>query len=142
MRDGGLRRLFQQKLPDAHWQPVESWSTGQGVPDTEYCFPGGASGWLELKKASRATRLDHPLTAQQTAWLERRRRVGGRAVVAVRYQHDGGPRKGPPVDELRIYDGAVARGLETGIYGAQSLAAWQGGPAAWDWPAVRAVLCQ
>jgi hypothetical protein len=126
-RDGNLRPLFARHMPRAHWVSVETWSTGQGVPDTEYCFPGGRSGWIEFKAA---TGWKVNLSPHQVAWIERRVRAGGRAFIAVR--------KG---NELFVYPGSEARILF--LSGMKNLAAsvsCAGGPTRWDWEAVEKVL--
>lgn len=138
--DGGLRKIFAQNFSEAMWQSVETWSTGQGVPDVHYIFPNGISGWIEYKKTT-AWAID--IDKEQSAWLERYARLGGRCFIAVRRQTAGGPRHGPPVDELWLFRGADARALMLGGLRAAGLAALvrtPGGPAAWDWQAVKAVL--
>lgn len=140
MSDGGLRQLFSSNLPDAMWQGVESWSTGQGVPDAHFCFPGGISGWIENKR-TQAWSVD--MRKEQVAWLERYVRKGGRCFIVVRRQTSAGPRKGKAVDELWLFHGAAARGLLlTGLEGEgrSRLGCWPGGPANWDWGQVRALL--
>src|SRR5262245_12716207 len=79
MRDGGLRALLVRNLPRVHFQSVETWSTGQGVPDLNYCVDG-SEGWIELKKSDGWVVDFEP---QQIAWLERRARAGGRVFVFV-----------------------------------------------------------
>jgi hypothetical protein len=139
MRDGNLRTTFQKHLPDAHWQAVETWGIAPGVPDAEFCFPGGYQGWIEFKvtKLSATT-----ITAQQVAWLERRCRYGGRAFLAVRRKRNGvGARAKLRCDELHLFDGTEAHAiLVGGIAGATPLGVWSGGAARWDWDAVRCFL--
>lgn len=140
MNDGGLRATFQLYLPDAFWVPVETWSTGQGVPDSHFCFPGGVTGWVENKKTHGwAVGLDK----EQSAWLERYARHGGRCFVAVRRLSATGPRKGTAADELWLFRGADARALMLGglkAPGIKPLGQWGGGPANWDWPMVKGIL--
>ena len=139
MRDGNLRQLFREHLPEAHWVPVETWSTGQGVPDSEYCFPGGASGWIENKKTSGWRVFIEP---HQVAWLERRARAGGRCFVAIRRKTETGPRRGKASDELILIRGRDARLLVDGdiksIY--DKVLHCYGGPSRWDWEDVRRAL--
>ena len=135
-RDGGLRQLFSERFPYAHWQAVETWSTGQGVPDAEYCFPGGVTGWVEYKMA---TAMAVAITPQQVAWAERRTRAGGRVTLAVRKKALPGLKR-QAVDALYMYAGQDARAvLEKGLR-AHPLAKWEGGPAAWDWIGIMSVL--
>lgn len=125
-RDGGLRAIFKKHLPDLMWVPIETWMiSGPGVPDSWYLARGGAGGWVEYKK--------HPkrVTPEQSAFLSRVVRYGGRAFVAIRIGDD----------ELRLWGGqsapALARG---GINGATPLDSWQGGEAGWNWEEMRAHL--
>jgi hypothetical protein len=137
--DGRLRALFVANLPDAHWQPIETWSTGQGVPDSEYCFPGGASGWIENKRTEHwAVKFE----TFQPAWIERRVRTGGRVTIAVRRVAVGGPRTAP-ADELWLVAGRDVFRLRDGglrAPGLVPLGRFQGGPARWDWAIVRRLL--
>ena len=140
MSDANLRTIFRSGLPTWHWQSIETWSTGQGVPDAEFCAPGGVSGWIENKKTS-ANVLSHPPTPEQVAWLERRSRIGGRCFIAVRKQHGGGPRLGKPVDLLYIYRGDQARNLLAGgITAARADGCWEGGPRRWPWEEIARTL--
>lgn len=137
--DGGLRQEFTKHVREAMWIPIESWGTGQGVPDAHYCLDGH-TGWIENKKTD-AWRLAHPLSAEQVGWMERYHRSGGRVLVAVRRQHKGGVRKGVPVDELWIFDHTALRQIATnGIYGLVPRLLSTGGPARWNWDAVRALM--
>jgi hypothetical protein len=68
--DGGLRQLYQKHLPTFHWQGVETWSTGQGVPDCNFCAEG-SEGWIENKVThTNAIKFQ----TEQIGWIERRRR--------------------------------------------------------------------
>jgi hypothetical protein len=146
--DGGLRGLFRERIPEAHWQSIETGLTGRGVPDSNYCIPAwgpagerhAKEGWIEFKKC---TSRKIGLRPEQVAWISRRARVGGRVLVAVRLQHDGGPRKGDPVDELWLLEGGGV--LDMAQRGLVENAVWVlhrsgGGPAAWDWGRVVQIL--
>lgn len=135
-RDGGLRALFRQYMPEAHWQAVETWSTGSGVPDAEYCFPGGFQGWVEFK-GTATTKVK--IAPEQVAWLERRARAGGRAFLAVRHKALAGPRR-KAVDALFLYRATEARGVLQQGLDAPSLGFWEGGPAVWDWHDIKCHL--
>lgn len=138
--DGNLRNIFKDHFPKAHWQPVETWSTGQGVPDAEYCFPGGQTGWIENKCTTGWT-VDFKKRETQIAWLERRSRVGGRCFVAIRRQVMAGPRRGLATDELWLFPGSAARQLHlNGLRVAQALGCWDGGPARWSWDLIEKIL--
>jgi len=135
-RDGGLRPLFVERIKSAHWQSVETWSTGQGVPDVNVCLRG-VETWVEFKTtATNAVRI----STEQVGWIERRLRAGGRVLVIVRWKCLAGLRR-QPRDELWIFAGAEVRALMLGgISAAVSLAHWDGGPKAWDWDMIERML--
>lgn len=137
MSDGGLRKIFQKHLPDAHWQSVETWSTGQGVPDLNYCMDG-REGWLELK-ATKGWRVT--ITPEQVAWIERRSRNGGNVAIAVRRKTSGGPRAGAPADELWLFPAREARRLmNERMTECDRLGRWVGGPNQWNWLDIKGLL--
>ncbi len=140
MSDGDLRKKFQEFLPEFHWQSVETWSTGQGVPDCNYCCTM-IEGWIEFKK-TEAWRVD--VSPEQVAWMERRMRSGGRCFVGVRRKNSGGPKLGKPVDELWLFDGRAIRDLKTkslrDIPLNFLLTKSKNGPSGWDWSKVRELL--
>lgn len=123
MRDGDLRRIFARYIPEAHWQPVETWSTGQGVPDTEYCLDG-RTGWIEFKKIKGKKVALSPF---QVAWLLRRVRAGGRCLIAARKEQS-----------LFLYHGCLADQVAAGT--AAPLLQCDGGPVAWDWQAIKSLM--
>lgn len=126
-RDGGLRRIFRDHLPDLFWVPIETWAvSGAGVPDSWYAAGDGVSGWIEYKRAPNR------VTPEQAAFLSRCARMGVRARVAVLHPGRDG-------DELRLYDGGDAPELARGGY-ADPLVACRGTPARWDWALIRAAL--
>jgi len=135
-RDGGLRPLFVERIKAAHFQSVETWSTGQGVPDVNVCLKG-VETWIEFKTtATNAVRI----STEQIGWIERRLRAGGRVLVIVRWRCLAGLRR-QARDELLIYRGADVRALALGgISGATPLEWWDGGPRAWDWDAIAKIL--
>jgi len=135
--DGGLRQLFRAHLPAWHWTSIETGSTGRGIPDMEYCAPGGVTGWLELKHTAGYAVA---LAPEQVAWLTRRARAGGRAFIAVRRRAPAGPRRGAACDELYLVAGAAAAGLKAQGLGAVAHDTWAGGPAKWDWDAIAQLL--
>jgi len=113
--DGGLRSLFRTRLKKGiHWQSIETGGTGLGIPDANFKIKGSyTEGWIEYKQTDGWT---VGLSAEQVGWHLRRRSVGGRTLVATRRWHDGGPRKGPAVDELWIHMGSFAAELaESGL---------------------------
>lgn len=137
MRDGGLLKLFSKNLSEAHWQSVETGGTGAGVPDAEYCFPGGLQGWIEFKQAKANVVGVRP---EQVAWIERRIRYGGQAFLAVRRKHDASARRDAR-DELFLYRGSEVRALYLGgINKASPIAYGSGGPTKWPWFEVRDLL--
>lgn len=142
--DAGLRPLFRKHLPQFDWQSIETGGTGRGIPDSNYCVMGthgiGHEGWIEYKSTDGYV-VD--LRPEQVGWIMRRVRRGGRVWIAVRRSHDGGPRRGPPVDELWIFGGGLAVEARTGgLLAIENRARrWHHGPTAgWDWGAVAGVL--
>lgn len=139
--DDGLRPLFRKHIPQFFWTSIETGGTGRGIPDSHYLVTGGAAGWIEFKATDGHAVT---LTEFQVGWLTRYARMGGRAHVAVRRRHGGGPRRGPPVDELHVLPGGLAlQARQGGLRDPAVLAAaatWRGGPARWDWDAVAALL--
>lgn len=144
MSDANLRQLEMKWLKNVHWQPIETWSTGQGVPDVNGCS-NGVEAWIE-NKWTKGWKVD--TSPHQIAWIERRVRNGGRVFIAVRRLTVAGPRKGKAVDELYLFKGADVRLLaELGIgyckadfSEARSLLSCEGGPAAWDWNAFHGIV--
>lgn len=138
--DGGLRPIFRDHLRDAMWTSIESGFTERGIPDSEYCFPGGISGWVEYKK-TEGNSIGH-VKPEQIGWMERRFRYGGRVFVAVRKTQLPGKRR-VACDDLYIFNGSGARYLKTGGLDAAEnhlLGRWENGPKSWNWDAVRAIL--
>lgn len=137
--DAGLRAIFRDHLKQVQWTSIETGGTGRGIPDSEFCFPGGVTGWIEFK-AAEGWAVD--MRPEQVGWLARRARMGGAAFVAVRRQAPAGPRRGPAVDELWLFPAGAAKTLkQQGLRGAAApLGCWPGGPAAWDWAAVTRAL--
>lgn len=135
--DGDLRKLFQNAIPQFHWQSVETWSTGQGVPDVNFCG-FGTEGWIEFKK-TETYRVQ--ISPEQVGWMERRIRSGGNCFVAVRRRHFGGIKKGDPADELWLFKGAVIRLLVTKRLTDPGplnflVGKWSGGVIHWSWPEI------
>lgn len=130
--DGKLRKIFHQKLP-GHWQSIETGGTGRGIPDSNFCIKG-VEGWVEFKKA------DHwkvGIAPHQVAWIERRRRNGGRAFIAVRRAEEELWLLRPTAGRylLRLGLNKMREAHSSQIYGV-----WLGGPARWDWNMVEEIL--
>lgn len=131
--DDGLRALLRAHVPSAAWTAIETGGTGLGIADCNYLFRGGVEGWIECKATDGWAVTFRP---EQIGWLSRRVRYGGRAWVAVRRRHGGGPRRGPAVDELWLVPACnVAALARDGLQCVPTAAAWHGGPARWDWAA-------
>lgn len=132
--------MFRDKLRVGfHWQSIETGSTGLGIPDSNFCCDG-IEGWVEFKQTEGWA---VGLTTEQIGWHMTRARRGGSTFVAVRRKHGGGPRKGPPADQLWLYGGDSASDLGRAGLNDTSvpwLGMWDGGPAAWDWDHVRRLL--
>lgn len=123
--DDGLRALFHQNLKRAQWTPIETGSTAAGVPDSEFCFPGGIQGWVEHKRAKANAIV---IRDMQIGWIERRVRLGGRVFIAVKRRK-----------ELFLYHGKDVRALKIGgLNGAHPLGKWT---SPWRWPEVEELLC-
>jgi hypothetical protein len=130
--DAGLRSELRKGLHAWMWTHLESPTTSPGVPDTEFCAPGGAQGWVECKRTAAWAITLRPL---QISWLTRRCRLGGRAFVAVRRITPKGD------DELWLFRGSDAVALsDDGLRAAAPLGRWAGGPAMWSWAEVGDIL--
>jgi hypothetical protein len=140
--DGGLRSHFREHLPQVHWCSIESQLTGSGIPDSNGCL-NGVEFWIEFKLTSGWAVTLRPA---QYAWGTRRARSGGRVFCAVRRLSAGGPRKGPPVDDLWLVPTRHYLPLfETGLKAFTPLQPpgvrfWEGGPAVWNWAEILATL--
>lgn len=138
--DGGLWQLLSSHITGAqvHWQRIELGAVGSGVPDLNYCIDG-VEGWAELKATDTYTiPFKRPY---QPSWIDRRTRAGGRVVVVTRRTHQGGPRRGPPCDEIWIHTGRDVLAIDSGgLLAAPTLLHQEGGPRHWDWEAVRSAL--
>lgn len=133
--DGGLRGIFFERLLSFQWTAIESWATGSGIPDGEFCSPRGRQAWIEFKRTDAWAIRFKP---GQVAWHERRHRMGGRSFIAVRRQNSS---RGVTVDELYLFSGMDARAVFTrGVHQVRGLGKWAGGPSKWDWDRIQALL--
>jgi hypothetical protein len=135
--DDGLRAVVRAHLPMVQWTTVETGATQGGVPDLEGCYRG-AQAWVECKATSGwAVKFSSP---EQVGWHLRRAREGGVSWVLVRRRHAGGPRRGPPVDQLWVVRGGEVGVLaRNGLQGAGQCLG-DGGPSRWDWDLVLRLL--
>jgi hypothetical protein len=134
-RDGGLRVEFRKRLPSFHWVSIETY-TLPGVPDSEFCTPGGTEAWIEFKAASAWAITFQPF---QASWIDRRARYGGNVWVAVRRIPIA--RKSLGTDQLWLIPGSQVIQLEA--HGLRSIVATycgEGGPSGWDWAIIRSIL--
>lgn len=142
MVDGGLRKLFRQKIRPAHWVSIESGDTGSGIPDAHVTLCH-TSQWIEYKQTKGWAVTLRPF---QIAFHLNEAHHGGRSFIAVRRQTEAGPRRGEAVDELWLLRGSCAdRAREGGLRGLSQgdlLGTWHGGPRNWDWEAVRRALVE
>lgn len=138
--DGGLRGIFRTKLVSGfHWQSVETGLTGPGTPDSNFAAEG-VERWVEFKQASDWA---PQIKIEQIGWHKHRHAAGGISFIATRRKHDGGPRKGPPVDELWICLGKYLGILNSERMRSENIrwvGIWRGGPSNWNWDEVRSVL--
>jgi len=133
--DNGLRKLFHSKLPKFHWQAMELGVLGTGCPDSNFCLDG-VDGWIEFKYTED---YSVGLRPEQVGWISRRMRSGGRVFVITQRKHDGGPKKGPPCNELWIHEGWDAASLKAHglLMSPPVYCAFDGD---WDWEKIRSVL--
>lgn len=143
MTDGGLRKLVRKNLPEFDWQGVETGGTGRGIPDDNFCRQG-VEGWVEHKLAT-GWKVD--LRPEQVAWMERRRRAGGRVFILVRRTNVSAM-----CDDLYLFSGDDARRLKEfglprnlppndGAPHARPLAVCLSvGRSRWDWENIRHLL--
>jgi hypothetical protein len=136
--DDGLRRIVQDKIPRAHWQPIETGGIAPGVPDLNGVLAGTES-WVECKATDTMRIKFEP---GQIPWIDRRTRAGGRVWIAIRRRHEGGLRRGPAVDQLWLYPGYVVKELASLTLDdpliSMSGSMWEGGPSGWNWTRVEA----
>lgn len=127
--DDGLREVFMKIVRKAGGQatPIETGAIVAGVPDMEYCFSDGTSGWVECKATQHNQVLIKPL---QVSWLTQRSRLGGRCFIAVR-------RRDKKRDELFLFLGDGAKTLKAGgLEAAEAgyvVGYWEGGPSRWSY---------
>ena len=140
--DGSLRTLFRDHLPGVFWTSVETGGTGRGVPDS-HGLVGGRAFWIEYKWTDGWAVT---LAPEQTGWLQRYARQGGRAYIAVRRRTAAGPRSLAADELYLLWGGQAALARRVGLRGIQTsaphalLGQWSGGPARWRWPEVLAIL--
>lgn len=135
-RDGDLRRIFRERLPEAHWTSIETGGTGRGIPDSHFCFPDGSAGWIEYKLTGTSKVAIRP---EQAAWAMRQTRMSGFVMFAVRWKCKAGPRR-LPRDALYLVPGRNVTALMDAGLASSHAWSWEGGPARWDWDAVRKIL--
>jgi hypothetical protein len=129
--DGGLRQLERTSLLGAQWTSIETGATAGGVPDMEYCYPGGLQGWVENKRTLAWAVKVRPA---QIGWILRRVRMGGRVWIATR-------RMNGKDDQLYVHHGKHIEEIsDNGISIVKPLLLSSGGPAKWDWPAFEQIL--
>lgn len=137
--DDGLRHIITDNLPAFRgsvifWVSIETALTASGVPDLWGCWRG-RQAWVECK-STRALALTS-LTEFQVGFQLQLARAGGRGLVLTRRRHWGGPRLGPPVDELWVHDGAITPRLRAdGLRAEGELLRAPGGPSEWPWERV------
>lgn len=133
--DGGLRTLEREHIKKCQWTSIETGASAGGVPDMEFCFPGGIQGWIENKKSAGWAIKFQPA---QIGWISRRVRMGGRVFVAVRQVHAGGLRSLKRDDLWLCHGRAIEHLHDHGLSGLDERDFYHttGGPARWDWDEV------
>lgn len=97
-----LHKILNQLMPDAHWQRIESWQIGAGIPDRNGCYKG-VEVWIECKVVQGKKINLSPL---QINWIEKRTRAGG-CVFILAWHKKTGPRLN--VNELIVWGGHEVR---------------------------------
>ena len=101
MLESDIRKLIKRKMPEVHWQAIESRLTGTGVPDLNGCLR--TEVWIELKRLSHTgNRFMRALTPRQGLWLHKRHQAGGTCFVLARREQVG---------DFYLWAGWQARGL-------------------------------
>lgn len=125
--DGGLRKLFRDHLPQVDFVSVEMHRAGRGVPDVNYCV-AGCEGWIEMKRIVSGWRVR--VSPEQVGWAERRIRVGGRVLAAIRRE-----------DEMAMFSGLQLRSLKDhDVRELHPLGEWSGGAARWNWDEILTIM--
>ena len=127
MKDGNLRQLFRSHLPEVFWISVETGATGRGIPDS-HGLSHGHSCWIEFKQTKG---WKTSLSPEQIAWHLRYARNGGHSWIAIR-------KRNRVSDELWLMPGGDAeRCVSLREINADCEIVFRGGPAKWDWDAIR-----
>jgi hypothetical protein len=123
--------MFKDKLKSFFWVPIETPISGGGVPDHYFCRDG-VSGWNEYKLVKSG--WTPKWRAEQIGWHSRLYRAGGRSFIVIR-------RHTVREDELWIYPGKAAQALKIQtMRGVEPILKQAGGPSAWDWAGIGALL--
>lgn len=141
--DGGLRKIFRDKLEEPDWQPIETGDLYPGVPDMNGCW-SGREIWIEFKQTTHWQLSFRP---EQVSWIHRRTRAGGLCWIAVRrnWRNTRGRQKSSISDELWVIPGSDIIAAATG--GLRSTESsrwvhWSGGPSEWPWGTIQNMLFQ
>jgi len=135
MKDGGLRGIFRNHFRNWQWSSIESAGTVSGVPDGEFCAPGGIQGWIEFKQ----THINHvSIRPLQVAWIDRRTRLGGNVWIAVRRVPTSHQEWG--ADQLWLMNGDQVLALQKGGLDNVHAWRWDGGPGMWNFDEVMNIL--
>lgn len=130
-KDGGLRKLIKDHIPEAHWTNVETSAITSGAPDLEGCL-NATQIWVECKRTNGWTVEIRPA---QRGWIMARTAHGGRVWIAVR-------QLGKDRDNLWIVPGRHVRTLgDCGLRGFDPIVFHDsGGPRNWSWEILKHVL--
>lgn len=118
-------KLVKSHLPvGAHWQRIETGSTGTGIPDVNICL-NGKEVWVELKLI-KGKRVD--LAPTQVAWHMKRAKAGGITWILARHTYDG-VRIGKG-DKIYLWKGLHAKTIKEDGIASGGYSVWS---APFDW---------
>lgn len=91
MSEATMRSYLVKKMAEFDAVPIESPTTGKGIPDINY-----TGGWIECKWLrawpkgcdTRPVKFEHALSKEQQLWLWRRAKKGGKTWVCAKIGRD------------------------------------------------------
>ena len=115
MQESEVRRLIQRKMPQVHWQAIESRLTATGIPDLNGCLVREV--WIEVKRLGVTGKsFVAGLTSRQALWLWKRSEVRGNCFILARRERMG---------TFHLWYGSEARALrENGPQVVEPIRVW------------------